>query len=95
MVLTAMHIYESIRDRHRPLFDQGGNGDPRLVGGFSHVGRRMAEFKNQNDVRRLTSFIYECFLSRALGVDPALNLLSESGGSVSSCFIMSCESAGS
>jgi hypothetical protein len=29
--------YESIRDRHRPLFDQGGNGDPRLVGGFSHA----------------------------------------------------------
>jgi hypothetical protein len=30
--------YESIRDRHRPLFDQGGNGDPGLAGGFSHVG---------------------------------------------------------
>jgi hypothetical protein len=86
--------YESIRDRHRPLFDQGGTGDPGLVGGFSHVGRRMAEFMNQTDVRRLSSFIYECFLTRALGVDPALNLLSESGGSVSSCFL-SCESAGS
>jgi hypothetical protein len=36
--------YESIRDRHRPLFDQGGNGngDPGPVaGGFSHVGRRQ------------------------------------------------------
>jgi hypothetical protein len=56
----------------------------------------MAEFTNQNDVRRLSSFIvYECFLTRALGVDPALNsLLSESGESVSSCFL-SCESAGS
>jgi hypothetical protein len=51
----------------------------------------MAEIMNQNDVRRLSSFIYECFLTRALGVDPALNLLSEqSGGSVSSCFL-SCE----
>jgi hypothetical protein len=36
----------------------------------------MAGFINQNDVRRLSSFIYECFLTRALGVDPALNLLS-------------------
>jgi hypothetical protein len=35
--------YESIRDRHRPLFDQDGYGDPGLGGGFSHVGSRMAE----------------------------------------------------
>jgi hypothetical protein len=47
----------------------------------------MAEFMNQIDVRRLSSFINECFLTRALGVDPALNLLSESGGSVS---VVSC-----
>jgi hypothetical protein len=52
--------------------------DPQLVGGLSHVGRRMAEFMNQNDVHRLSSFIYDCFLTRALGVDPAaLNLESD------------------
>jgi polyferredoxin len=40
--LTATHMSLYIRDRHRLLFDQGGNGDPQLVGGFSHnVGRRM------------------------------------------------------
>jgi hypothetical protein len=34
------------------MFDQqGGNGDLQMVGGFSHVGCRMAEFMNQNDVR--------------------------------------------
>jgi hypothetical protein len=50
----------------------------------------MAEFMNQNDVNdsRLS------FLTRSLGVDPALNLQSDSGGSCSSCF-MSCGSAGS
>jgi hypothetical protein len=35
----------------------------------------MAEFMNQSDVRRLLSSIYECFLTRALGVDPALNII--------------------
>jgi hypothetical protein len=33
-------------------------GDPGLVGGFSHVGRRMAEFMNQTDVRRLSSVVH-------------------------------------
>jgi hypothetical protein len=45
---------------------------------------------NQNDVRRLSSFIYECFLLRALGVDPALNLLSESGTLVGLFQVASC-----
>jgi hypothetical protein len=40
--------YESIRDRHRPLFDQCRHGDPQLAGGMvfhSHVGRSsMHEF---------------------------------------------------
>jgi hypothetical protein len=46
----------------------------------------MAEFMNQND--RCTDschFIYDCFLTRALQVDPAsMNLQSDSGGSGSS-----------
>jgi hypothetical protein len=32
----------------------------------------MAEFMNQNDVHRLSSFIFDCFLTRALGGGPAL-----------------------
>jgi hypothetical protein len=51
--------YESIRDRHRPLFDLGGNGDPGWSVGSLMLGAcRMAEFMNQNDVCRLSSFIY-------------------------------------
>jgi hypothetical protein len=34
----------------------------------------MAEFMNQNDVHQLSSFIHDCFLTRVLGVDPALLL---------------------
>jgi hypothetical protein len=74
--------------------------DPQLASGLSHVERSMAEFMNQikmMSVHRLSSFIYDCFLTRAasMGVDPALNLESDSGGSGSNCFIMSCGSAGS
>jgi hypothetical protein len=47
--------FESMRDRHRPLFDQCYNGDPPLAGGLSPVGRSMAEFMNQNDAQRLSS----------------------------------------
>jgi hypothetical protein len=47
----------------------------------------MAEFMNQNDVRQLLSFIYDCFLTRALGVDPASDLETDSDGSESECFM--------
>jgi len=38
--------------------------------------------------------MHDCFLIRALGLDPSLNLETGSDGSESECF-MSCESAGS
>jgi hypothetical protein len=67
--------YESIRDsRRQPLFTYyllGHNGVPRFFSKFSPVGRSMAEFiMHQNDVQQLSSFIHDCFLTRALGVDP-------------------------
>jgi hypothetical protein len=62
---------------------------------ISHVGRSMAEFMNQNDVHRLLSFIYDCFLTKALGVDSALHLEPDSGGLVPVVSCMSCGCAGS
>jgi hypothetical protein len=56
----------------------------------------MAEFMNQIKmmrVHRLSSSIYDCFLTRAasMGMNPALNLEADSGGSGSNC-LMSCGS---
>jgi hypothetical protein len=38
---------------------------------FSPVGQSMAEFMHQNDVHHLSSFSHDCFLTRALCVDPS------------------------
>lgn len=76
--------YETLRDKWPSLFNCPSAAN-QVPSDLSPVGRSMSAFMNQ-DVHQVAAFIHNCFLTRALGVNP-FDVAASEDSCASDCFL--------